>query len=179
MNFEEAKKQIRIWAEQASYRKQDLESQKKYLQNRLRENPDVGEAVMKDSCETLFFNNLYAARHSQKKTLNNNCIRFKDEQVPNRKQISTKDEAKFRKELKQTILDEYDCGGKRIGDCTQKEVYKEAEKHRRNGEGHIQQANIFTAVYKKMSGGKTVRECISPNTFINIVNRFKVISKIA
>ncbi len=179
MNFNDAKKQIRNWAEQASHLKQDLESQKKYLQSKLQKNLDVGEAVMMDSCEKLFISNLYDARHSQKKTLNNSCIRFNGEQAPNEKRISIDTERKFRKELKKSILDKYDCGPKKIGNCTQREVYEEAENLRSKGEGYIQQANIFMAVYKKMSGGKTVRECISPITFINIVNKFKAIGKIA
>ena len=162
MDFEEAKKQIRDWAEQASHHKQDLESQKKYLQGKLQKNPDVGEVVMNNACETLFFSNLYTARHSQKKSLNNDCVRFNGEQAPNEKRVNIETEVKFRKDLKQTILDKYDCGEKKIGDCTQKEVYEESEKLRRRGEGCIQQADIFMEVYKKMSGGKIVRECMSP-----------------
>ena len=179
MNFIKAEKQIKIWAKEARYEEAKLENQKKYLQNKIQKNPSIREAVKKRAWEILVFQYLYVARHSQKKVFNDSCVRFCSEQAPNEKRVNVKTEIKFRKELKQSIMDDYDCSGISIGDLTRKEVYEEAQIFYARGKGYIQQGDIFMTVYKKMSGEKTVRECISPVAFINIVNKIKAISKIA
>ena len=176
MTEKEAEIQIKIWANEAvTIPKATLEKQQKYIRNRVEKNEELKKAIFEAAMQSFCFGLLYDARHRKKKIQDKECVKATKSQ-PNKSKISIKTKIQFRKRLK-SILDEYDCGKKKIGDCTRTEITKEVFKCRQQGNGYFARANIFADVAKQMkdAGNKTVRQCVKPETFIKIVSKHKAV----
>jgi len=180
MTDKKAEKKIKKWINEAiAMTNATIDDQKEYVRNKVMENNNIKEALLENAIEVFCFQYLYASRHETKKQLNRDCIRAKGAN-PTQSNVTQQTELAFRRRLKKTIFDEYDCGDKKIGDCTRDEVAREATRLRNTGKGYIEQANIFTDVCNLMtSNKKTVRQCIKSVTFISIVNKYKAMNSIA
>ena len=177
MNKDECLQQIRIWSNEAREIHPELEEQKKYLRRTVMKNKNVTEMLLDIAIADYGYKHLYAARHIEKMKINKAVVHASGNN-PAEPKVKTKTQIKTYQRIKKTILDKYACGSKMIGDCTYSEVFTEAMTQRNRGNGMLEQASIFTAVYSLMSKSenKTVRECIKPEIFMQIINKFKAVA---
>ena len=188
MKINEALKQSKIWAEDACKTEDELKEQKEYVRSRIMSNKSVSEAIYKHTLEQFVYSLVYATRHTSKKKLTKLAVACENpESPPNKPATTTATSRRVLKKLKtridkerKTVFDGYDCGGKKIGDCKRAEVLKQAIWHQNNGNGHMQKANLFFATANCMkSETKTVRECVTPQKFTMLIDKYKIISSVA
>jgi len=179
LNQVELQKRIVVWTNEALERTSHLEKQRTYIYTKIMKDDDVKDALWEFALEEMGYARLYNARYQTKKKLKKECVRACGD-APNKAKVSKEAHIKFHQTLEKTILDEFLCGDKCIGDCTKEEVQKQANWHRACGDGHLVAADVFDAIAKKIkSETATVRESMKAEVVIQIVDKFKAISLVA
>jgi len=172
MKKTEAQKRIVIWTNEALELSSSLEKQKKHIHSNIEKDVGVKDVLWDFALEEMGYARLYSVRHQAKQKLIKDCVKACGK-VPNKPKVSKEAHVKFHKTLEKTILDEFLCGDKCIGDCTREEVQKQADWHRATGDGHIVAADVFDSIATKIkSKTATVRESMKAEVVMEIVNKY-------
>ena len=171
MSDSNPKKQVSIIARQAIKKHSTMEDQKKYIHNKVFKNSQLVKDLALLSLNNLSNGYLYGARNDMKSKLNQSCVDT-SRKYPN--------ESKRTPEVigeVVSLLDTYFCGSKPIGKCTGAEILAQSVWHRKNGIGHIEQADIFLNVSKQVPSKKLAEKCINEKKLISIINKEKTKKK--
>ena len=180
MGHKEMEEQIYQWCKQAQEKSGLLEDQKKYVWSRAKKDKALMTALAEYACSTFCNKMLYNRRNRDKANLIDFCASYDGKTFDPQKGYGhsvTKRTFEVMLAARQSIMDTYLCGNIPIGQADKAHLLKWAEIHQNRSVSDQVRAAIYVAVAAKVTGKKTVKECMNNDELSaligNAANSFK------